>query len=649
KLSFHNIDAVKIAQEMGLGGRINMIMQAGFFKLANVIPVEDAIAFLKDEIKKAYGKKGDDIVQMNYQAVDRALEALKKVDYPASWAEAAGPETAEKEADLPDFVKDVMRPMLALHGDDLPVSSFPADGVFPVGTSRYEKRGVAIEVPEWIAENCIQCNQCAMVCPHAAIRPVLLSDDEKDAAPEAFATIPATGKELKGLHFRMQVNALDCQGCGNCEDICPAKKKALVMRPIETQTGLQVENHKFSTAIPVRTPLKRNTVKGSQFYEPLMEFSGACAGCGETAYVKLLTQLYGERMLIANATGCSSIWAGSAPSAAYCANGDGFGPAWNNSLFEDPAELGFGYHLAVTARRDKLADLVRQALAQGAESGLAEAMNEWLENKGDAEKSETAGDRVIEAILSQPQTSPLLGEILSMADLFSKRSIWIFGGDGWAYDIGYGGLDHVLAMGEDVNVLVMDTEVYSNTGGQSSKATPLGSVAKFATSGKKTGKKDLGRMAMTYGYVYVAACSMGASKQQLMKAFSEAESDPGPSLLLCYSPCINHGIRKGMGKSQEEESLAVTSGYWPLYRFDPRLSAEGKNPFQLDSKAPDGSISAFLDGEVRYASLKKTFPDEAKRLLSGMAESVQTRFETLSLLADPSSVCAKKEEEKTGD
>jgi len=644
KLAFYNIDAVKIAHDAGLGGRINMIMQTAFFKLANVIPVADAIAFLKDEIEKSYGKKGEDIVRMNNQAVDSALDALVKVDYPVSWASAAGPGHAA-HAEEPDFVKNVMRPMLALHGDDLPVSSFPANGVFPVGTSRYEKRGVAIEVPEWIAENCIQCNQCAMVCPHASIRPVLLDDDEKEDAPAAFGTIPASGKELKGLHFRVQVNTLDCQGCGNCADICPAKKKALVMRPIETQTGAEVGNHEFSTTVPVRTPLSRKTVKGSQFFEPLMEFSGACAGCGETAYVKVITQLFGERMLIANATGCSSIWAGSAPSAAYCANEHGFGPAWNNSLFEDPAELGFGFHLAVTARREKLADLLRQALAEGAEGGLAEAMNGWLENRGDADKSAELGDRIIEAILEHPEPSPVLGEIISMADLLTKRSIWIFGGDGWAYDIGYGGLDHVLATGEDVNVLVMDTEVYSNTGGQSSKATPMGSVAKFAASGKKTGKKDLGRMAMTYGYVYVASCSMGANKQQLVKALAEAESYPGPSLLLCYAPCINHGIRKGMGKSQEEERLAVASGYWPLYRFDPRLADEGKNPFQLDSKAPDGTINAFLDGEVRYASLKKTFPDEAKRLLSGMEKSVIARYEALSLMAGPSDARAKKEEE----
>ncbi|MBW1989596.1 MAG: pyruvate:ferredoxin (flavodoxin) oxidoreductase [Deltaproteobacteria bacterium] len=643
KLAFYNIDAVKIAQEVGLGGRINMIMQTAFFKLANVLPVEEAIGFLKDEIKKAYGRKGEDVVQMNYQAVDKTLTALEKVDYPDSWAEASEEDERLTPAEAePEFVKNVMRPILALKGDELPVSAFPPDGVFPVGTTKYEKRGVAIEVPEWIPENCIQCNQCSLVCPHAAVRPVLLTDEELEAAPDGFATIPAKGKGMEGYHFRIQVNALDCQGCGNCADICPAKTKALVMKPIDTQTPTQVPNHKFSERIPARTPLKRDSVKGSQFYTPLMEFSGACAGCGETPYVKLITQLFGERMLIANATGCSSIWGGSAPSAAYCTNDEGFGPAWNNSLFEDTAELAFGFHLGVSARREKLAGLLSQAIQEGVSRELAEAMNLWLDNRNDPEISRTTGDRIVDLILEEERPTPLLAEILSLSDLFMKRSIWAFGGDGWAYDIGYGGLDHVLAMGEDINVLVMDTEVYSNTGGQSSKATPIGAVAKFAYSGKKTAKKDLGRMAMSYGYVYVASVAMGANKNQLIKALTEAESYPGPALILAYAPCINQGIRKGMGKSQEEEKLAVESGYWPLYRFDPRLAADGKNPFVLDSKAPDGSIREFLDGEVRYASLKKSFPDEAEKLFAEMEKGVKKRWETLQIMADPTAVCGKE-------
>jgi pyruvate-ferredoxin/flavodoxin oxidoreductase len=641
KLRFYNVDAVKIAAAVGLGGMINMIMQTAFFKLANVIPFEEAIALLKDEINKVYGKKGDKIVKMNTDAVDQTLANLVEIKYPESWKEAGG--IAQEAADDPEFVKKVMRPMLAQQGDNLPVSAFEPDGLFPVATSQYEKRGVAINVPEWITENCIQCNQCSFVCPHAAIIPLLATDEELKNAPASFETKPAVGKELKGYKFRIQINTLDCQGCGNCEDICPSKKKALVMKPIDTQTPLQVPNHQFSLTIPVRDDIvSRETIKGSQFQKPLMEFSGACAGCGETPYVKVLTQLFGERMLIANATGCSSIWGASAPSVPYCVDKNGHGPTWGNSLFEDAAEFGYGMSLAVGQRREKLADLIKEAAGAGVPDDLKAAMTGWLEGMNIAETSKTYGS-LLKKLLAAVKRTPLLDSILSMSDLFVKKSVWAFGGDGWAYDIGFGGLDHVIASGEDINILVMDTEVYSNTGGQSSKATPAGSVAKFAASGKKIGKKDLGRIAMTYGYVYVASIAMGANKQQTMKAFIEADRYPGPSLIICYAPCINQGIRKGMGKTQEEENLAVASGYWPLYRYNPLLVEEGKNPFILESKAPDGSLQAFLSGENRYASLEKTFPDESKKLREKIEKEYADRYNVLKLMADPGSVCGKEE------
>ncbi|MFZ5569036.1 MAG: pyruvate:ferredoxin (flavodoxin) oxidoreductase [Thermodesulfobacteriota bacterium] len=637
KLRFYNIDAVKIASELGLGGRINMIMQTAFFKLANVIPVNDAINYLKEQIRQMFEKKGDKIVAINCAAVDQTLENLVAIPYPAAWADAvAGKRPAENE---PAFVTNVMRPMLAQQGDKLPVSAFTPDGIFPVATSQYEKRGVAITVPEWIKENCIQCNQCAMVCPHAAIRPVLLTDKELEKAPAGFAAIAAMGKELKGYHFRMQVNTLDCMGCGNCADICPAKQPALVMKSLETQTGVEVPNHRYALTIEVRDGLvKRDSVKGSQFCQPLLEFSGACAGCGETPYAKLITQLFGERMIIGNATGCSSIWGGSAPSAPYCVNKDGFGPTWGNSLFEDPAEFTYGLLLGQLQLRRKLADLVKSALETDIPGEIKAAMTGWLDNMKDPEGSRKYGDQ-LKALLPGQPGNPILSEISAMSNLFTKKSYWVFMGDGSAYDISFGGIDHVLASGEDINIMVFDTEVYSNTGGQSSKATPTGSIAKFAASGKKTAKKDLGGMAMTYGYVYVANVGMGANKQQLIKALTEAESYDGPSLIMAYAPCINHGIKKGMGKSQEEIKLAVDSGYWPLYRFNPTLKAEGKNPFVLDSKAPDGSLRKFLAGEVRYASLEKIFPQEAETLHARLEKEFNDRYEKLARLADPTIVC----------
>ncbi len=631
QIKFYNIDAVRIAAEIGLGGRINMIMQTAFFKLANVIPVEDAINYLKDQIKALFGMKGDKIVNMNYAAVDNTLENLVEISVPDAWADAA--DDSQSTPDEPEFVTKVMRPMLAQQGDKLPVSAFRPDGLFPVATTQYEKRGVAINVPEWVVENCIQCNQCAMVCPHAAIRPILLTDQECQAAPQGFETKKALGKELKGYQFRIQVNALDCMGCANCADICPAKKPALIMRSIETQTEVQVPNHDFALTIPVRDDLvKRTSVKGSQFQQPLLEFSGACAGCGETPYAKLLTQLFGERMVIGNATGCSSIWGGSAPSIPYCVNRDGFGPTWGNSLFEDPAEFTYGMFLGIQQQRTSLADQVKQALEDEADADLKEALQGWLDNKDDPESSKEFGDR-LKTLLPQHPDNSRLQKMAPMANLFTKKSFWIFAGDGSAYDISFGGIDHVLASGENINVFVFDTEVYSNTGGQSSKATPTGSVAKFAASGKKTSKKDMGAMFMSYGYVYVATVSMGANKQQLMKAITEAEAYNGPSLIMCYAPCINHGIKKGMGKAQEEMNLAVISGYWPLYRYNPELRKAGKNPFTLDSKEPDGSLQAFLAGEVRYASLKKSFPEESEKLSKRLEEEYIARFENLKKMA----------------
>lgn len=632
KLTFCTIDAVKIAEEIGLGGRINMVMQAVFFKLSKVLPVDDAMSYLKEAIEGTYGKKGKDIVQMNWKAVDVALENIKEISYPQSWTKLTIEK--KKEAELPDFVKNVMCPMNALQGNKLPVSAFTPAGLFPTGTTQYEKRGVAINVPEWSMENCIQCNQCAMVCPHAAIRPVVVTDDELKKAPKGFVAKKAVGKGMEGLSFRIQVYPEDCVGCGNCADICPSKEKALVMKPFATQIH-QIPHQHYAETIPVRSgEFDKYSVKGSQFQQPLLEFSGACAGCGETPYLKVITQLFGDRMIVANATGCSSIWGGSAPSIPFTVNKDGYGPAWANSLFEDNAEYGFGMVLATMQRRNKLADVIRQALNEKKVTGSTkEAFEQWLAFKDDADGSKEWGNK-IKAALEKNHADTTLNEIWESRTMLTKKSIWSVGGDGWAYDIGYGGLDHVLAMNEDINILVFDTEVYSNTGGQSSKATPIGSVAKFAASGKKTKKKDLGVMAMTYGYVYVASVAMGANKNQLMKALKEAESYTGPSLIICYAPCINHGIRKGMGKTQEEEKLAVDAGYWPLYRYDPRLAAEGKNPFQLDSKEPNGTLKEFIMGEVRYNSLTRTFPKEAKRLHELLEQDVNKRYKKYKTMAE---------------
>ncbi|UCF12373.1 MAG: pyruvate:ferredoxin (flavodoxin) oxidoreductase [Thermoplasmatales archaeon] len=632
KLKFYTIDAVKIAEEIGLGGRINMVMQTVFFKLANVIPVDMAIGYLKKAIEKTYGKKGKDIVRMNWNAVDFALDRIEEITYPQSWVQLS-PEKP-KERGEPDFVQNVMKPMLAQQGDKLPVSAFTPAGLFPVGTTKYEKRGVAINVPEWLIDNCIQCNQCAMVCPHAAIRPVLVTEDELKNAPTGFVVKKVVGKGMKGLSYRVQVYPEDCVGCGNCSEICPSKDKALVMKHLSTQKDKQIPLQRYAEKIPIRTGgFDKYTVKGSQFQRPLLEFSGACAGCGETPYLKLVTQLFGDRMIIANATGCSSIWGGSAPSVPFTVNEEGFGPAWANSLFEDNAEYGFGMVLATIQRRKKLADIIKQSIEENKVSGqLKEVFSGWLKNKDDAENSKKYSD-MIKSLLKEYHNDKLLNQIWESRNMLTKKSIWSVGGDGWAYDIGFGGLDHVLAMGEDINILVFDTEVYSNTGGQSSKATPIGSVAKFAASGKKTKKKDLGLMAMSYGYVYVTSVAMGANKNHLVKALKDAESYPGPSLVIAYAPCISHGIKVGMGKSQNEEKLAVESGYWPLYRYDPRLADEGKNPFQLDYKEPNGTLRDFIMGEIRYNMLTRSFPDEAKRLHKKLEEDVNERYKKYKVMA----------------
>jgi pyruvate-ferredoxin/flavodoxin oxidoreductase len=632
KLKFYTVDAIKLAQEVGLGTRINMIMQTCFFKLANVLPFEKAIELLKADIKKTYGKKGDFIVKMNVDAVDNTLEKLVEIAVPESWGQASGG-IPEKQATT-DYVDTIMRPVQALKGDELPVSLFTPDGVFPTSTARYEKRGVAVNVPEWIASECIQCNQCSFVCPHSAIIPILATEDELAGAPVTFNTIPAVGKALKGYQFRMQVNSLDCQGCGNCADICPAKNTALEMKPIASQAEQEVPNYDFSLTVPYKGGImNRESIKGSQFYQPLLEFSGACAGCGETPYVKVLTQLFGERMTVANATGCSSIWGGSAPSSPYCANADGFGPAWASSLFEDAAEYGYGMMLAYNTRRNALATKVQKVIDADIPADIKEALSSWLGAMNDADKSRELSDK-LKAMLKDTADNDLLAEIADNSELFTKKSHWIVGGDGWAYDIGYSGLDHVMASADDINILVMDTEVYSNTGGQSSKATQTGAVAKYSASGKKLSKKDLARMVMSYGHAYVASISMGANKQQALKAMIEAEKYPGPSIVIAYAPCIAHGIRKGMGKTQLEAKLAVDSGFWSMFRYNPALKDEGKNPFILDSKKPDGTLQEFLASENRFASLEKSHPEESKRLRAKIEQEVDSRYELLKTMAD---------------
>ncbi len=637
KINLYVINATQIAEELGLGTRTNTIMQAAFFKVSQVIPYEKAEKEMKKAIEKSYGRKGEEVVKMNWAAIDRG-SAVTKIEIPSEWANIKV-ETHKDTRDIPDFIRNVMEPINAMKGDDLPVSAFLGreDGTFPAGTSAYEKRGIAVNVPEWQSENCIQCNQCSYVCPHAAIRPFLLTDEEAANAPEGTITIQGIPGNLKAYKYKIQLSVYDCTGCSNCADVCPGNKgkKALIMKPFETQLAEADRWTYMHEKVGYKDTVvdKFVNVKNSQFSQPLFEFSGACAGCGETPYIKAITQLFGDRMIISNATGCSSIYGGSAPSMPYTANKKGHGPAWANSLFEDNAEYGYGLTLGATKLRERIALRMKNALADGtAAAETKAAFEEWLGAMNNAEASRLASAKVV--AVCEKDKSDAAKEVLSLKQYLVKKSHWIFGGDGWAYDIGYGGLDHVLASGEDVNVLVLDTEVYSNTGGQASKSTPAGAVAKFAASGKKIRKKDLGMMAISYGYVYVAQVSMGASNSQYLKAIKEAEAYPGPSLVIAYAPCINHGLKEGMGKTQDQMDNAVKSGYWHLYRFNPLLEAEGKNPFTLDSKEPDWTkFQDFLNSEVRYTSLIKAFPKEAEYLFKAAEENAKWRYRSYQRLA----------------
>ena len=640
EIEFYTINATKIAAEVGLGGRTNMVMQAAFFNLSQVLPIDKAVKLLKEAIVKDYGAKGDDIVNMNYAAVDQGIDALHKVEVKESWKDA---DTTKdfKIKGAPEFINNILIPMNRQEGNDLPVSTFVnmVDGTFPSGTSRYEKRGIAVNVPHWKNENCIQCNQCSLVCPHAVIRPFLADEEEKANAPESFETIKARGKGLEDYEYRIQISPLDCTGCGNCAQVCPAKEKALVMSPFEEEIDVQAANWEYASEHikSKQENIEPNNFKNTQFQTPYLEFSGACAGCGETPYVKLVTQLFGDRMSIANATGCSSIWGGSAPSMPYCTDDCGNGPSWANSLFEDNAEYGYGMAVSQEQTRNRIENLMKEFVELNVDKDANEAFIAWIEGKEDYKTSKAASAKVLKVLdkkFGNEKADEIIDTLKGLERFLIKKSQWIIGGDGWAYDIGYGGLDHVLASGENINVLVLDTEVYSNTGGQASKSTPTAAIAQFAAAGKLTKKKDLGLMATTYGYVYVAQIALGADKNQAYKAIKEAEAYNGPSLIIAYAPCINHGIRVGMGFSIEEEKKAVETGYWHLYRFNPELKEEGKNPFILDSKEPTKPFRDFLDGEVRYTSLKKLFPERAEKLYEVAEENAKERYASYQALSE---------------
>ena len=687
EINFYTIDAFAIGKELGLGTRTNTVLQSAFFSIAKIIPEEDAIKYMKDAATKSYGKKGEAVVKMNHDAIDRGANGYVKVDVPAAWKDAVD-DSQKKVAtgtrqDLVDYVNNVVFPVNTFHGKDLPVSTFEkyADGTSPQGTAAYEKRGVAVDVPEWIPENCIQCNQCSYVCPHAVIRPIAMTDEELKNAPEGTKSKPMTG--VPGMNFAMVISTLDCTGCGSCVTTCPAKQKALQMASIDSQRPQQAVFN-YGIDLPAKEAVaekfKETSVKGSQFKQPLLEFSGACGGCGETPYAKLATQLFGDKMFIANATGCSSIWGGSAPATPYTVNKKGHGPAWENSLFEDNAEFGLGMCLAQNAVRGRLAELTEKLIAVDyVEQEVKDTGKAWLETMNDSKANEAAAeayiaaleysrasidwvidfaksDKAVEVFGSREAADKMLAhheerkaagdkycdceachlcnEILKDKDYLAKKSVWILGGDGWAYDIGFGGLDHALASGENINVLVFDTEVYSNTGGQASKSTPCGSVAQFAATGKAQKKKDLAAIAMSYGYVYVAQVAMGADMNQCIKAFHEAESYQGPSIILAYAPCINHGIKGGMGISQLEEKKAVAAGYWHNFRFDPRRADAGENPFQLDSKEPTASYRDFIMGEVRYNSLTRAFPERAEKLFANAEKFAEEKYAKLKKMAE---------------
>ena len=645
-INFYTIDGIDIGKEIGLGGRINTVLQAAFFKIAGIIPEEDAKQYMKDAATKSYSKKGEKIVAMNHAAIDKGMESFHKVNVPEAWKTAEDnrvdtPATGDR-ADVVEYVNSILKPVNAYQGNKLPVSVFSnhVDGTAPQGSAAYEKRGIAVDVPEWNPANCIQCNFCSLVCPHAVIRPVIMSDEELAAAPANTKSKPATG--LAGFNFSMTISTLDCTGCGSCTQVCPGMKgnKALTMQSIDSQRPQQEVFDYGRTIEPkpeVAAKFKETTVKGSQFKQPLLEFSGACAGCGETPYAKLATQLFGDRMFIANATGCSSIWGGSAPATPYTVNHKGFGPAWHNSLFEDNAEFGFGMTLAQNAIHDRLKENVEKIAELSSDEEVKAAVAKYVDTLTDSKASREATDALIEKLEvvagGDGEAAELAKKTLIDKDSLAKKSMWIFGGDGWAYDIGFGGLDHVIASGKNVNILVFDTEVYSNTGGQASKATPVGSVAQFAATGKSTKKKELAAIAMSYGYVYVAQVAMGADYNQCVKAFAEAESYNGPSIIIAYAPCINHGIKGGMGISQIEEKKAVAAGYWNIFRFDPRLADEGKNPFMLDGKAPSESYRDFIMGEVRYNSLTRSFPERAEELFEKAEKVAAEKYEHLEKLA----------------